>query len=65
MGVLSDWNPYFEAVRRPNFGDVHTKFGTPEFEPEYYWSQTLRDFHFRLLDTLTGQFEMLNLPIPG
>lgn len=65
MGVLSDWNGYFEATRRPNFGDVHTKFGTPEFEPEYHWSQTLKDFHFRLLDTLTGQFEMLNLLITG
>jgi len=65
MGVLSDWNGYFEAARRPNFGDVHTKYGTSEFEPEYLWSETLKDFHFRLLDTLTGQFEMLNLLITG
>lgn len=65
MGLLSDWNPYFEASRRPNFGDVHTKYGTPEFESEYLWSETLKEFHFRLLDTLTGQFEMLNLLITG
>lgn len=65
MGTLSDWNGFFESAKRPNFGDVHTKYGTPEFETEYHWSETLKDFHHRLLDTLTGEFEMLNLLITG
>lgn len=65
MGSLADWNTFFRTNRRPNFGDVHTKYGTPEFESEYLRSETLKDFHHRLLDTLTGSFEMLNLLVTG
>lgn len=65
MGTLSDWNDFFETNRRPNFGDLHTKYGQPEFALEYYCSETLKDFQHRLFDTLTGEFEMLNMLITG
>lgn len=65
MTTLSDWLPFFGNLHRPNFGDVHPKYGTPAFELEYLWSTTLKEFHYRLLDTLTGQFEMLNVLITG
>ena len=65
MGTLSDWNEYFGTKHRPNFGDVHTKYGQPDFEKEYFWSPSLVEFQNRVLDTLTGNFEMLNMLITG
>lgn len=65
MGTLTDWTQFFNSTRRPNFGEVIPKYGTPDFEKEYLWSEPLKEFHYRLLDTLTGTFEMLNVLITG
>lgn len=65
MGTLSNWQSYFGATRRPNFGDVHTKYGQPDFEKEYLWSSQLQEFRDQIFDTLTGNFEILNMLITG
>jgi virulence-associated protein VagC len=60
---LNKWINYLDLLGRPNFGDVHTKNNA--ISSEYFRPDSIQDFQYRLLDTLTGRFEVQSVLLTG